>query len=115
MSTKTVRIEIRVVPFHLRRGGGTATWDVLGGWNVTSTEPPHVDGKTVREFPTLRLSRRAKGDKYPTAKKRAVAYARELGRKAWEAGYPSQVTICGRNGRIQTEHTYGRDPARTEG
>jgi uncharacterized protein DUF2188 len=28
---------------------------------------------------------------------------------------PSQVVIKGRNGRIQTEYTYGNDPRRTPG
>jgi hypothetical protein len=36
----------------------------------------------------------------------AVARARELGR----ANNPGQVIIHGRDGKIQTEHTYGGDP-----
>ena len=41
----------------------------------------------------------------------AVTYARAAAR----ARQPSQLVIYKRNGRIQTEYTYGADPRRTKG
>ncbi|HXK40080.1 MAG TPA: DUF2188 domain-containing protein [Candidatus Paceibacterota bacterium] len=44
-------------------------------------------------------------------KEQAVRWARERARGAM----PSQLRIKGRNGRIQTEHTYGGDPRSRKG
>lgn len=41
-----------------------------------------------------------------STKAEAVARAKELAKKA----HQGQVVIHGRDGRIQTEHTYGSDP-----
>jgi len=40
-----------------------------------------------------------------------VNHARELAK----ANQPSQIIIHTRDGRIETEHTYGDDPRQTEG
>lgn len=44
-------------------------------------------------------------------KKNAVKQGRIIAR----GRQPSQLVIKGRNGRIQTEHTYGNDPERYKG
>jgi len=44
-------------------------------------------------------------------KDNAVNHARELAK----ANQPSQIIIHTRDGRIETEHTYGDDPRQTEG
>jgi hypothetical protein len=121
MATKpaTPRVEIRVLPFHVRRHGrGSTYWDVLGGWRVTFKVPAVYDAAFPagsKEFPLHKRARKSKSDKAPTAKKQAVAHARSLGRTWWNDGVPAQVTIHDRRGRVQTEHTYGRDPERTPG
>ena len=52
---------------------------------------------------------------YPT-KKIAVKWGRAEARESWELeGRPSQLVIRGRNGRIQREFTYGKDPRRFPG
>lgn len=48
-------------------------------------------------------------------KSAAIAYARTRARSIYAGGRPSQVLIKGRDGKIQTEHTYGDDPRRTPG
>ncbi|AOH36888.1 DUF2188 domain-containing protein [Luteimonas sp. JM171] len=48
-------------------------------------------------------------------KAEAVDYAAARGRAAWAAGQPAQLFIKGRNGRIQDERTYGRDPRHIPG
>jgi len=48
-------------------------------------------------------------------KAEAVRRAREYARQEFDDGFLSQLVVHGRDGRIQTEHTYGRDPKRTPG
>ena len=49
-------------------------------------------------------------------KARAVREARLFARATWtEAGTLCQLVVHGKNGRIQYEHTYGRDPRRHKG
>lgn len=49
-------------------------------------------------------------------KRAVVSMGRRLARTRWEdRGEPTQLVIHGRDGRIQTEHTYGRDPERFGG
>lgn len=46
----------------------------------------------------------------------AVKVARRMARKSHQVdGKLTQLVICGRDGRIQTEHTYGEDPRRHRG
>ncbi len=45
----------------------------------------------------------------------AVAMAAETGRTLWSEGTPAQLFVKGRDGRIQDERTYGRDPRATPG
>ena len=45
----------------------------------------------------------------------AVALGRAMARAKWRALIPAQLVIHKRNGRIQTEHTYGNDPRRSKG
>lgn len=45
----------------------------------------------------------------------AIKVARQLARDIQKAGGLAQVRVFGRNGRIQTEWTYGRDPRRSKG
>jgi hypothetical protein len=63
------------------------------------TPAPGGDWKVKREG-----TQRA--DSVHQDKSDAVARARELGK----ANNPGQVIIHGRDGKIQTEHTYGGDP-----
>jgi len=50
------------------------------------------------------------------AKKDAVVYARDMARGMRESeGTPAQLIVKGKNGRIQFEHTYGKDPKKTKG
>lgn len=65
-----------------------------GGWSVTR------DRVVVAQF---------------DIKRQAVAYAAERGRASWQAGTPAQLLIKGRDGRIQDERTYGKDPRGTPG
>lgn len=53
----------------------------------------------------------------PSGLKRvAVSMGRRLARMRWEdRGILTQLVIYGRNGRVQFEHTYGRDPERFVG
>jgi len=44
-----------------------------------------------------------------------VWWARNEARKDWKRGQLAQVVIYKQNGRIQTEHTFGRDPKRRKG
>ena len=54
-------------------------------------------------------------DTYDT-KALAVSWGRRKARNLWEFGdTPSQLVVHGRDGRIQTEHTYGHDPERRRG
>lgn len=49
-------------------------------------------------------------------KRVAVSHARRWARSRWENhGELCQLVVHGRNGRIQYEHTYGRDPRRRKG
>jgi hypothetical protein len=48
-------------------------------------------------------------------KSAAVASARQLARDHHDRGGLAQVRVFGKNGRIQTEGTYGRDPRRRKG
>ena len=63
-----------------------------GGWDLTK---PNAD-RAVAHFETK-------------------AEAVEVGREKARAAEPGQLIIKGRNGRIQTEHTYGSDPERYPG
>lgn len=51
------------------------------------------------------------------SKTEAVEVARMMARDLGCNGTPTQLRICGKNGRIQTEHTYPRssDPRRSKG
>lgn len=49
------------------------------------------------------------------AKQRRKAVLVEIARWFCRARPPSQLRIKGRDGKIQTEHTYGADPRRTKG
>ena len=51
---------------------------------------------------------------WPT-KAAAVRWAASEGRRAWAKGQPAQLLIKGRDGRIQDERTYGRDPRHVPG
>ena len=48
-------------------------------------------------------------------KNAAVAFGRVSALADWKAGRPSQLVICGQDGKVQTEHTYGNDPKRHKG
>lgn len=49
-------------------------------------------------------------------KKDAVAITRTVARRLWKKhGQPTQLVIHGKNGKIQTEYTYGKDPERRKG
>lgn len=48
-------------------------------------------------------------------KKEAVEIARGFGRECWGQGTLSQLVVHGRNGKIQFEHTYGKDPRKSKG
>jgi uncharacterized protein DUF2188 len=48
-------------------------------------------------------------------KARAVRYAAECGRSCWKKGAPAQLFIKGKDGRIQDERTYGKDPRNIPG
>jgi hypothetical protein len=50
-----------------------------------------------------------------TKKADAVQQAARLAREHRTAGGLAQVVIRGKDGRIQTERTYGADPRRTKG
>jgi hypothetical protein len=45
----------------------------------------------------------------------AIDLGRHYARSRWRRGQPSQLVIRTKDGRIQTEHTYGRDPKRHKG
>lgn len=48
-------------------------------------------------------------------KAEAVAKARRFAKDDWKHGKPSKVVIYGKNGKIQKEWTYGKDPRRSRG
>lgn len=49
-------------------------------------------------------------------KEDAVWAARYLARGRWRNnGELTQLIVCGKNGRIQYENTYGKDPRRSKG
>ena len=49
-------------------------------------------------------------------KTHAVDFGRRLARHAWQKdGCLAQLVVHGRNGRVQFENTYGRDPRRRLG
>lgn len=48
-------------------------------------------------------------------KQTAVAWAREDCHLLRKAGFLCQLVVHGKNGRIQYENTYGRDPRRYKG
>lgn len=50
-----------------------------------------------------------------TRKADAVWYGRLAARTRWLKGQPAQLIVHGRDGKIQTEHTYGSDPERFVG
>ncbi len=52
---------------------------------------------------------------YYTTKREAVIAGRQAAKTCWANGALSQLVIKGKNNRIQTEHTYGRDPVRHKG
>lgn len=45
----------------------------------------------------------------------AIQYARRLAKNDWSRGQLSQVVVHKKDGTIQTEWTYGRDPERSKG
>lgn len=47
-----------------------------------------------------------------TVKKYLIARLAEFLRDRWKEGTPGQLRVYGKNGRIQFERTYGRDPKR---
>jgi hypothetical protein len=57
-----------------------------------------------------RLEGQGAGQTFPT-KDQAV----RAGRTRAKAAELGQLVVKGRNGRIQTEHTYGKDPRRSKG
>lgn len=59
----------------------------------------------------VRRARRKRPECLFTYKPEAVSHARRLAR----AAALGQVKVHGRNGRMQAEYTYGRDPRRTRG
>lgn len=50
-----------------------------------------------------------------TSKLAAIWTARKMARDLWKNGELSQVVIHGKNGRIQLEWTYGKDPHNVKG
>jgi hypothetical protein len=52
---------------------------------------------------------------YFRTKREAVNAGRDAARDYWDNGTLSQLIIKTADGRIQTEHTYGRDPKRHKG
>ena len=52
----------------------------------------------------------SKADAVATARRMARGLSTANGQRA-----PAQLRICGKNGRIQREHTYGADPRRHRG
>ena len=59
----------------------------------------------------VRRARRKRLDGVHMRKADAIGHAKRLAR----AALPGQVIVAGRNGRIQTEYTYGEDPRDTSG
>ena len=51
---------------------------------------------------------------YPT-QAAAIQDGREWARQRWFSGYPSQLVVHGKSGRILWESTFGRDPKRFPG
>lgn len=60
----------------------------------------------------VRRDRARRSDSCHENKTKAIARAKAL---ASRRGVLGQVIVHGRNGRIQTERTYGNDPRRTRG
>lgn len=50
-----------------------------------------------------------------TRKYAATKWARKTCRELWKGGQLAQLVVHKRNGRIQDEFTYGKDPRRTKG
>jgi hypothetical protein len=73
-----------------KRSVFTVTWSRRAGWCVRAA------WFTVGPYPN---------------KVQAVGAGRTIARRA----KPSQLRVKGRNGRIQTEYTYGQDPRRFVG
>lgn len=84
---KTKREVIRVKYKGARGAGGTKPWTVRTGT----------------------------GSWFFATKREAVAHGRDIARRRYRNGRLVQLVIHKRDGRFQTEHTYGRDPKRSKG
>lgn len=71
----------------------------LGGWRMEIKHPNGAAHPSSYAF-----------------KRTAVAAGRRWARRSWERhGMLAQLVVHGRDGKIQFEHTYGRDPRGTKG
>ena len=69
-------------------------------WRCWALHVPGAGMKGIQQHPT---------------RQHAVAVGRQICRTRRAAGEVTQLVIHGKDGRIQTESTYGRDPRRTKG
>jgi hypothetical protein len=71
-----------------------------GGWTLAGKGRVIPGGVTVQRY-------RRKVD--------AVASGKRRCRQTWTLGVLAQLVIYGRNGRIQSERTFGKDPRKYQG
>lgn len=88
------------ISYHVTYRKDSKRWYVIHAWYGEA--PIREDGPT----PIISVN---------TSKLAAIWTARKMARNLWKNGELSQVVIHGKNGRIQLEWTYGKDPRNVKG
>lgn len=112
MNAKPRRVRWEVLPLTRPEKKNLAEVDaglIVAGYKFPPVDPgaPPLNWKATRDGERVGI--------FPT-KARAIEMATTAARSAWRTnGTLATLKIKGRNGRIQDERTYGRDPIETKG